>query len=76
MRHVLIVGLSIALLLSTASAWAEARIALVIGNSAYENLQPLRNPVNDVRLVAETLTEMGFEVAHPGNIDDPSVSPR
>src|SRR5688572_26866732 len=31
----------------TAAAGAEKRVALVIGNSAYENVTPLPNPAND-----------------------------
>jgi hypothetical protein len=36
------------------------RIALVIGNAAYS--QPLLNPVNDARAMAERLRRLGFEV--------------
>ena len=36
------------------------RIALVIGNAAYP--QPLLNPVNDARAMAERLRRLGFEV--------------
>jgi len=52
----------IVLLLSNSSALAEQRYALVIGNGAYENIDPLANPPNDVRLVSETLEAVGFEV--------------
>jgi len=45
---------------------AEQRIALVIGNSAYESV-PLRNPVNDARAMAQALREVGFEVLHLEN---------
>ncbi len=38
------------------------RVALVIGNSAYAE-GPLRNPVNDARLMERTLRELGFQVA-------------
>ncbi|MDW4500595.1 caspase family protein [Sulfitobacter sp. D35] len=38
------------------------RVALVIGNSEYDSVQPLLNPVNDARLVAKTLEEIGFKV--------------
>jgi len=44
------------------SAHALSRVALVIGNSNYENIQSLANPENDARLMAETLKEAGFEV--------------
>jgi uncharacterized caspase-like protein len=41
-------------------AFAEKRVALVIGNSAYRNVAPLDNPANDARLMAETLRDLGF----------------
>lgn len=44
------------------AALANSRVALVIGNSNYENIQSLANPQNDARLMAETLAEAGFEV--------------
>ena len=39
----------------------DRRIALVIGNSAYENVPALPNPVRDAAFVAETLKRTGFE---------------
>ncbi len=44
-----------------ASSPADSRLALVIGNAAYEEA-PLRNPVNDARAMAATLEGLGFEV--------------
>jgi hypothetical protein len=38
------------------------RVALVIGNGAYQYLPRLTNPVNDARLVATTLQSVGFEL--------------
>ena len=38
-----------------APAAAEKRVALVIGNSAYQNVTRLDNPRNDAALMAETL---------------------
>lgn len=38
------------------------RIALVIGNSAYENVAELKNPGNDSADLAAALTAVGFEV--------------
>jgi len=37
------------------------RIALVIGNSDYQNVQHLPNPAKDAQAVAETLRKAGFE---------------
>ncbi len=39
-----------------------SRVALVIGNSAYQHVEALPNPANDARLIAEKLWESGFEV--------------
>jgi hypothetical protein len=41
-------------------ATAEKRIALVVGNSAYQNIARLDNPRNDATLMAETLSGLGF----------------
>ena len=41
---------------------SQRRVALVIGNSAYQHTAPLKNPGNDARDVAQALTELGFEV--------------
>ena len=38
------------------------RIALVIGNAAYEHGGALKNPVNDALLMGSTLESLGFEV--------------
>ena len=42
-------------------AFAEKRVALVIGNSAYKNVPRLTNPVNDASLVADTFKNAGFD---------------
>jgi uncharacterized caspase-like protein len=47
---------------SMATASAERRVALVIGNSAYEHAATLRNPRNDANEMAETLKKLGFKV--------------
>jgi hypothetical protein len=44
----------------------ERRLALVIGNSAYE-AAPLRNPVNDAKDFAAALADSGFEVTRLEN---------
>lgn len=43
------------------------RVALVIGNTAYQTA-PLKNPVNDARAVAQALSELGFEVTSRENL--------
>jgi hypothetical protein len=50
-------------LLSTSTAWAERRVALIIGNSQYKNSGLfLLNPKNDAEDVAGSLRALGFEV--------------
>jgi hypothetical protein len=41
---------------------AQKRVALVVGNSAYLNANPLANPVNDASDVGEALKDAGFGV--------------
>jgi cyclophilin family peptidyl-prolyl cis-trans isomerase len=53
-------------LFSAVPAWAEKRVALVIGNSAYQNVTPLDNPRNDARLIAATLAGLGFTLVGGG----------
>src|SRR5438874_2037172 len=43
-------------------AFAEKRVALVLGNSAYQNVARLPNPVNDGTVIAATLKNAGFDV--------------
>jgi hypothetical protein len=44
-------------------AIAENRLALVVGNSAYQAVPALPNPANDARAVAGFLTKAGFDVS-------------
>jgi hypothetical protein len=46
----------------------EPRLALVIGNAAYRSM-PLTNPVNDARVMADTLRRLGFQVDTRENAD-------
>ena len=43
-------------------ASADKRVALVIGNSAYQNVARLLNPANDSAAMADTLKKAGFDV--------------
>lgn len=40
---------------------SEKRLALVIGNGAYQHIGALNNPSNDAKLMGETLGSLGFE---------------
>jgi uncharacterized caspase-like protein len=54
--------LAAALLLAGGPAFAEKRVALVIGNAAYQNVPRLPNPVNDGATIASTLKNAGFDL--------------
>lgn len=45
---------------------ADKRVALVVGNSAYQNIPRLDNPINDARLMADTLKGLGFALIGNG----------
>lgn len=53
-------------------AVTEDRLALVIGNAAYK-VDALDNPINDARLVAESLKKAGFNVTLRENLDRTSL---
>jgi len=57
-------------ILAGARAEAEPRVALVIGNAGYSGslLQPLKNPINDAKLMAATLKKAGFKVLTAENV--------
>jgi uncharacterized caspase-like protein len=46
---------------ATAPAAAEVRVALVIGNSAYQSVESLPNPRRDAEAVADVLRQAGFQ---------------
>lgn len=50
------------LVLSAGLASAERRVALIIGNSTYKNVQPLANPAKDAAAVGALFKKAGFEV--------------
>jgi hypothetical protein len=64
------VVISITFLLAQFSpAFAETRVALVIGNEAYQDVPRLRNPANDANAVAAALKRSGFDTILAVNLD-------
>jgi outer membrane protein assembly factor BamD (BamD/ComL family) len=49
------------LVFSTVTASAERRVALVIGNSSYQNVARLPNPTKDAEAIAQMFRKAGFE---------------
>src|SRR5438552_2353214 len=62
-RSLLKVIIPATILLTTVPAWAENRMALVIGQSAYKSVPALPNPGNDAKAMSQLLTDSGFEVS-------------
>jgi hypothetical protein len=70
-RHIV---LGLAVLAATLMSYplhaaAEKRVALVIGNNAYDELGRLNNPVNDAKLMARSLRQLGFDVVEHTDAD-------
>ena len=51
------------------TAEAASRVALVIGNGAYTNINPLPNPANDASDMSATLEKLGFTVFGGNDLD-------
>src|SRR5882672_4028186 len=61
-RLAALLGIAAALIAFTASAHAEKRVALVVGNNDYKNVPKLQKAVNDARTMGDTLKQLGFSV--------------
>jgi len=55
----------VAFCVGIAESWAAAtsKVAFVVGNADYKNVQSLENPVSDARALSEVLKLSGFDVA-------------
>jgi uncharacterized caspase-like protein len=67
-RVVLLALAFVGLMLLSADAQQERRVALVIGNGTYEDAGTLANPVNDAADMAAELRRLGFEVIEGENL--------
>jgi len=56
------------ILLGSHAAFAENRVALVIGQSNYRAVVPLPNPANDARAMSQLLGNAGFEVTDAADL--------
>src|ERR1700710_637860 len=63
-RHTLLkLMVSASMVLAAGSAFAESRVAVVVGKSAYRSVPALPNPANDAKAVTQMLTDSVFEVS-------------
>lgn len=65
-------GLSLVLASVGHAQTTDVRVALVIGNSAYQAASRLPNPSNDAKAIAGKLTAMGFDVMLREDLDGQS----
>ena len=70
MRHLIACCLLIGTVVTALPATAAKRVALVIGNGAYQNAPPLPNPINDGRAVADVLRRLDFVVIEAVDQDE------
>jgi uncharacterized caspase-like protein len=68
--------LSLTLTTTGALAAQEKRVALVIGNAAYQHTSKLANPVNDARDMSAGLRKHGFEVMEGYDLDKRAMETR
>ncbi len=62
-------GLALFGTLNAAQAWAQERVALVVGNGLYRKITPLPNPKNDAADITASLTRLGFTVKYLEDLD-------
>jgi hypothetical protein len=54
-------GAILAMVLASDNAWADKRVALVVGNSSYQTVPQLPNPSRDASAVAQMFRDAGFD---------------
>jgi hypothetical protein len=54
-------GAIVAMVLAPDAAWAEKRVALIVGNSTYQTVPQLPNPSRDANSVAQMFRDAGFD---------------
>lgn len=69
MRFRVVIVAILALLALSAPAAADKRVALVMGNGAYQKVPALENPPNDAKAIAAALGRLGFDVELGVDVD-------
>ena len=68
MRYFAVLVSLFCMLVTVDAARADRRVAFVVGNGAYKNVQPLPNPSIDAKSMAGVLRNVGFEVVEGTNL--------
>ncbi|RPI42000.1 MAG: hypothetical protein EHM67_07360, partial [Hyphomicrobiaceae bacterium] len=69
MRCWLAVWAGLMVMAAAPAALAEKRVALVLGNAAYQNTTPLTSPTHDAADLAAVLSRLGFDVVEGSDLD-------
>ena len=76
MRYLTVILSLICMVFTAHSAKADRRVAFVVGNGAYKNVQPLPNPEIDAKSMASVLRNVGFEVVEGTNLTRDKMTER
>jgi uncharacterized caspase-like protein len=76
MRYVIVFLSMVCILFSADAARADRRVAFVVGNGAYKNVQPLPNPPIDAKSMASVLRNVGFDVVEGTNLTRDKMTER
>jgi uncharacterized caspase-like protein len=76
MRYVIVFLSLVCMLFSADAARADRRVAFVVGNGAYKNVQPLPNPPIDAKSMASVLRNVGFDVVEGTNLTRDKMTER
>ena len=76
MRYLTVILSLMCMVLSAHSAQADRRVAFVVGNGTYKNVQPLPNPAIDAKSMASVLRNIGFEVVEGTNLTRDKMTER
>jgi Caspase domain/Putative peptidoglycan binding domain len=76
MRFILVALSAISILISVNAAKADRRVAFVVGNGAYKNVQSLPNPAIDAKSMARVLRNVGFDVVEGANLTREKMTER
>jgi len=76
MRAIFVALCAVCVVLSTVSARADRRVAFVVGNGAYQNVDALPNPPVDAKAMAALLRNTGFDVVEGINLGRDAMTAR
>ena len=71
-----VLALMLCVLVITPVSATQKRVALVIGNAAYQHTSTLDNPKNDASDIAAALKQVGFQVIDGFDLDKPAFERR